>query len=425
MRNTWLVIKHEISSRLGKPSFWLTTFIFPMIIMGITFGSQLLANNIAADEQQGLMEMLTGQLEDQPVSGYVDRAGLVESFPETFPRELFQPYADETAADAALQAGEIDQYYIVTEDYVETGNLTLIQGDFLPFEALTDQSLMGYLITYNLVGDQRTTQLLSAPAPQVEETALAPQETGDQAPGTGTTSGASSAVSYGVLFIFFFLVTMSSGFMLNSVTKEKEDNVVEVLLLSLQPRDLMLGKILGLGVVGLLQMVIWGGAAFALTGSGLTISALAVLSNVSLPPMFIVWGLLYFLLGYLTFASALGAIGALAPNTREGSQFTFVVLLPLMIPLWLNTAFAEAPNGLLAVGLSLFPLSSPVAMTARLAATTVPLWQILVSLGLLAGTTYGFVLLAARLFRADTLLSGAALNTKRLIRNVREAMLGS
>ena len=397
MRNTWLVIKHEISSRLGKPSFWLTTFVFPMIIMGITFGSQLLANNIAADEQQSLMELLAGQLEDQPVSGYVDRAGLVEQFPETFPRELFQAYADEATA----------------------------KGTFLPFEALTDQSLMEYLLTYNLTGDQRTTQLLYNPALEIERTALAPQETTEQRPDPGAADGAGTAVSYGVLFIFFFLVTMSSGFMLNSVTKEKEDNVVEVLLLSLQPRDLMLGKILGLGVVGLLQMVIWGGAAFALTGSGLTISALAVLSNVSLPPMFIVWGLLYFLLGYLTFASALGAIGALAPNTREGSQFTFVVLLPLMIPLWLNTAFTEAPNGTLAVILSLFPLSSPAAMMARLAATTVPLWQILVSLGLLAGTTYGFVLLAARLFRADTLLSGAALNAKRLIRNVREAMLGS
>jgi ABC-2 type transport system permease protein len=283
---------------------------------------------------------------------------------------------------------------------------------------------MEYLITYNLVGDQQTTQLLSMPAPQVEQIALAPQESGGEGP-PDATGGAGTAVSYVVLFIFFFLVTMSSGFMLNSVTKEKENNVVEVLLLSLRPRELMLGKIMGLGVVGLLQMLIWGGAAFALTGSGLTIAALSVFSSISLPPMFFVWGLLYFLLGYLTFASALGAIGALAPNTREGSQFTFVVLLPMMLPLWLNTAFTEAPNGPLAVAFSIFPLSSPAAMMARLIATTVPLWQVLVSLGLLAGTTYGFVLLAARLFRADNLLSGETLNTKRLIRNVREAMLGS
>jgi ABC-2 type transport system permease protein len=424
MRNIWLVIKHEILSRLGKPSFWLTTFIFPMIIMGITFGSQLLATNLAADEEQSLMQMLTGQLEDQPVSGYVDRANLVQAFPETFPNDLFHSYADEAAADAALEAGEIDQYYIIPAGYVETGDLILIQGTFSPFGALNDQSLMEYLITYNLVGDQQTTQLLSMPAPQVEQIALAPQESGGEGP-PDATGGAGTAVSYVVLFIFFFLVTMSSGFMLNSVTKEKENNVVEVLLLSLRPRELMLGKIMGLGVVGLLQMLIWGGAAFALTGSGLTIAALSVFSSISLPPMFFVWGLLYFLLGYLTFASALGAIGALAPNTREGSQFTFVVLLPMMLPLWLNTAFTEAPNGPLAVAFSIFPLSSPAAMMARLIATTVPLWQVLVSLGLLAGTTYGFVLLAARLFRADNLLSGETLNTKRLIRNVREAMLGS
>jgi ABC-2 type transport system permease protein len=182
----------------------------------------------------------------------------------------------------------------------------------------------------------------------------------------------------------------------------------------------MVGKILGLGAVGLLQMLIWVGGAMLLTG-GLPIVAVAVLSNITLPPMFFVWGIFYFLLGYLTFASALGAIGALAPDTREGSQFTFVVLLPLMIPLWLNTTFTEAPNSVFAVILSLFPLSAPVAMTARLAATSVPLWQVLVSLGLLGLTSYGFILLAARLFRADTLLSTRELNWQRLFSNVRGA----
>ncbi|MGC9398491.1 MAG: ABC transporter permease [Anaerolineae bacterium] len=424
MKHTWLVIKHEIAATLGKPSFWLTTFVFPLLILGFSLGSQLLAFNLVEKEQHNLTELLSGQVADQPMSGYVDHAGLIQQFPETFPRQFFQAYPNEEAARAALEGGEIDQYYVIAADYMRTGEVTLIQEQFSPFQVMGDQNLMQYLITYNLIGDQTTTRLLFDPIPQVEEEALAPPEPGE-ARASSRSGEMGSVVAYGVLFIFFFLITMSSGFMLKSVAQEKENRVIEVLLLSLKPRELMLGKILGLGIVGLLQMAIWGGAAFAVTGGGLTIAVLAALSNISLPAMFFVWSLFYFLLGYLTFASALGAIGALAPNTREGSQFTFIILLPLMIPLWLNTAFMEAPNGPLAVGLSLFPLSSPVAMMARLAVTNVPLGQILLSLGLLAGTTYGFVLLAARLFRADTLLSGEALNAKRLFRNVREAILGS
>ncbi|MEA3309050.1 MAG: ABC transporter permease, partial [Chloroflexota bacterium] len=225
-------------------------------------------------------------------------------------------------------------------------------------------------------------------------------------------------VPYAVLIIFFLVITMSSSFMLHSVTAEKENRIVEVLLLSLRPRELMLGKILGLGVVALLQITIWlGGSLLTVRHRGLF--KLASDIPINLPPGFIGWAGCYFLLGYLLFASALGALGALAPNAREGNQFTFIVLLPLMIPLWLQTTFNQAPHGGLATFFSIFPLTSPVSMMARLAVVNVPRWQILTSLGLLLVTTYGLVLLAAHFFRADTLLSNASLNWQRLKSMVR------
>ena len=175
----------------------------------------------------------------------------------------------------------------------------------------------------------------------------------------------------------------------------------------------MLGKIVGLGLVALLQMGIWlGGSLLALERNRdlLELAADAVI----LPAGFIGWALGFFLLGYLAYAALLGAIGALAPSAREGSQFTFVVMLPLMLPLWFQTAFIQAPNGTLATVFSLFPLSAPMAMITRMVVTDVPLWQTLLSLALLALTAYGLVLLSARFFRADTLLSDAALDWKRL-----------
>jgi ABC-2 type transport system permease protein len=203
--------------------------------------------------------------------------------------------------------------------------------------------------------------------------------------------------------------------MLQSVTKEKENRTIEVLLVSLRPRDLMLGKILGLGVIALLQMAIWAGAGLLLTNG----AALSGLSTSGLSASFFMWALLYFIGGYLIYASLLGALGALAPSTREGTQFTFIILLPLFIPLIMNTALIESPNGPLTVFLSLFPLTSPVTMITRLAAGPVPVEQLLLGLVILAVTTYGIIVFASRFFRADTLLSFNALSLKRLVQEIR------
>jgi ABC-2 type transport system permease protein len=177
----------------------------------------------------------------------------------------------------------------------------------------------------------------------------------------------------------------------------------------------MLGKILGLGVIALLQMAIWAGGGLLLTNG----AALSGLSTSGLSASFFVWALLYFIGGYLIYASLLGALGALAPSTREGTQFTFIILLPLFIPLFMNTALIESPNGAITTFLSLFPLTSPVTMITRLAAGPVPIEQLVLGLVILAATTYGIIIFASRFFRADTLLSFNALNFKRLMQEIR------
>jgi ABC-2 type transport system permease protein len=178
----------------------------------------------------------------------------------------------------------------------------------------------------------------------------------------------------------------------------------------------MLGKIVGLGAVALLQLAIWAGGGLLLLGRG---DQLLGTASFLPPPGFVAWLALYFLFGYATYASAMGALGVLAPTAREGAQFTFLVLLPLMLPLWLNNVFMQEPNGDLATFLSLFPLTAPLAMVTRLAAGGVPLWQPIVGVLALAATAYGFVLLSARLFRADTLLSNAGLSWKRVVKELK------
>jgi ABC-2 type transport system permease protein len=308
---------------------------------------------------------------------------------------------------------------VLPEGFLDEREIILVQQRFSPFEPLDGGNLFEYVVTYNLTGDRDSAILLQNPMSSVVLQRLAPPPGADEAPDAAAQGGQSLA-PMAMLFIFFFVLTMSSGYVLTSVTKEKESRIVEVLLSSIKPRELMLGKLVGLSAVALLQMAIWLGGGLLVLREGSPIFGMAsALLTMTFPPGFAVWALLYFLLGYVMFASALAAIGTLAPNAREGSQFTFLVLLPLMIPMWLNTAFVEAPKGALVTFLSIFPLTSPVSMIARMAAVTVPLWQILLSLALLIVTAYGLVLLSARLFSADTLLSGAPISFQRLREGLR------
>ena len=213
--------------------------------------------------------------------------------------------------------------------------------------------------------------------------------------------------------------------MLRSVSREKENYTVEVLLVSLRPRELMLGKVLGLGTVALLQMGIWLGGSFLTLQRGdsfLATLGISLAGASTFPPGFLVWSILYFLLGYILYASLLGAIGALTPNARETGQFTFIALLPLMIPVWIGNAFVQTPHSALATALSLFPLTAPTAMLPRLVTGGVPGWQPVVGLIGLAITAYGFVLLSARFFRADTLLSGASLTWRRFVEEFKKGV---
>jgi ABC-2 type transport system permease protein len=198
---------------------------------------------------------------------------------------------------------------------------------------------------------------------------------------------------------------------MRSVVAEKENRTAEVLLLSLNPRELMIGKMLAMSLVMWLQVVVWVGGGILILNRG---AELLNMARFTFPPGFLAWALLFLVFGYLLFASVMAAAGAIAPTAREGAQVTWLLILPLMPTLMFGPAFLEDPNGTLSVVLSLFPFSSPSAMVTRLAVAQVPLWQILVSLTGLAVTAYLFVVLAARFFRAGNLLSDESFNWRRL-----------
>jgi ABC-2 type transport system permease protein len=178
------------------------------------------------------------------------------------------------------------------------------------------------------------------------------------------------------------------------------------------------GKIIALGVVGLLHTIVW-------SGTGLLILRISG-SSFSLPIAFqlpvsvLFWGIVFFICGYMLYASLMAGIGALVPNLREASQATTILVIPMVIPLIFLGPIIESPNGAISTFLSLFPLTSPVSMMTRLAAGSVSLFQLILAVLLLLITSYFVIRSVSRFFHAQYLLSGKEFKIKYFL----QAMIG-
>ena len=147
---------------------------------------------------------------------------------------------------------------------------------------------------------------------------------------------------YAVTMLFYIIILSAASLLLSSVAKEKENRVMEILMVSVTPRQLLTGKIVGLGLLGLLQTIAWVGTGRILLARSGTTFNLPIAFQ--LPPSFLIWALIFFLLGYAVYASLMAGLGALVPNLREASQATILVIFPLIIPIFLLSVLINEPQ---------------------------------------------------------------------------------
>ena len=408
MKKIWLVMRNEMLTVLTRPSFWLGALGLPLVA-GLIF-TVVGAVNKSASASQTISQVFSGPEESLP-EGYVDLSGIILEIPESVPPGTFVPYQDETSARSALEVGDISAFYVVSEDYLKSGIITYVRPDFNPIASSGGRSgMFTWILEVNLLdGDWLLANLINNPL-EVEEISLAPANLQYEA-----TSTVSWVIPYAVTLLLYMLIMSSSSLLLGTISKEKENRVMEVLLTSITPRQLLTGKILGLGILGLGQALLWLGTSYLLFNkSG---QVFQMVAQINIPFSFLAWGIAFFLLGYAVYASLMAGLGAMAPNLREASQATFVVMMPLIIPLFFaSTVFAEDPHGPIATVLSIFPLTAPVAMMSRLVSGGVPGWQPWLAAVLTLGTAIFIVRAVANMFRAQSLLAGRGFNVKVYLR---------
>jgi ABC-2 type transport system permease protein len=251
---------------------------------------------------------------------------------------------------------------------------------------------------------------------------------------TAAEAGLAQGLVYFLLLLLYVAVIMYGVYVAAGVVEEKSNRVMEIMIGAVRPEQLLAGKIIGIGALALTQMLTFGLAAAAMlvlvglhyATSMQTIGAASVTGNqaatlaiATVPPSTIVYLLVFFILGFFSYSTMFAGVGALASKAEDVQQSNSLLIWPVVIAYMLSIFALQDPDKPLFVWASLVPLVSPMLMFTRVATSTVPVWQIAVSIGLSVACIWGFTLLAAKLYRVGVLMYGKPLSPKEIWRALR------
>ena len=401
MQKTLMIMASEIRTTLRRKSFVIIAIVVPLLLSLIALGLGVINRSAL---ESAMAEIAVAPSPASLTAGYVDPGNLIRTVPADLPAGRLLRFDDEAAAQAAVHADAIAGYYLIAPDYVQSGRVTYVTPDFSVIGDSLDSSLLERLLLVNILdGDASLADAVLQPF-DVQATSLAPVV----APVEESWIGEMFPLF--MVLILYMALLLPGGILINALLDEKKNRVMEVLMTSVSAAQMVTGKVAALGLLGLLMTALWLGVLWAVSSFGG--SALAIPAGFSLPTSLLLWALIYFVGGYAIYGAQFAGIGALAPDVNQTNSVTWIVMMPIIIAyIFMATSFSN-PTGPFAVFLSLFPLTSSVAMIGRMAATAVPLWQAVLAAVLQFVTAYFIIRLTARLFRAQHLLTGQPLTPK-------------
>lgn len=405
MNKTWLILRHEFFHLVRQRSFIILTLLFPLIGFGAIGVYQLV---------QGLD---TGPAEIIAV-GYVDEVGWFDN-DGTIGSLSLTAYDDRGEAKQALLAGEVDEYFVIPDNYLDTGSVVRFTLEKeLEFSDET-MSAMRVFLQDGLLEGRADPEIMARVKSPLFLSNVRLDEAGDIA----TDQGGFGAVVVPMVFGFLLVMSigMSSGFLLQGLGEEKENRIMEVLLSSVSTRQLLTGKVLGLGAGGLLQVVIWLASTLLIVRlAGDTIGGEFL--KVQVPGNIVLLGIVYFILGYLLFAVLQAGVGAIAGSPKDGQQMSVAFILPAVLPIYVFILFLrDDPDHIVATILTLVPITAPMSVFLRMGFSEIPTWQLLVSIGLLVASVVFGLVLAAKVFRVFALMYGKTPRLREVIRYLRQS----
>lgn len=420
MKKTFEIMRYEIVSALKRPSFLFFAFGVPILAVLVfavyTFITNNRFSNGNTDQNQ--------EDEELEVEGYLDYSGLIQLIPEDVPDDVLVSFSSEAEAQSALDAGEINAYYIIPDDYLESGEFYYIHATVNPISEGGQDWVMHWTLYVNLLdGNLDMASNIWNPAnfDRHDLSMINTENGGTSGDCTSPGYGCESSVilqllPMGIMAIIYISIISGGSYLLRVISSEKDSRIMELLLLSASPRQLLDGKVIGYCLLGFLQVLAWLGAVILVFKIGGT--SLNLPTGFVFPISLLVWGVIFFLLGYAVYASLMAGAGALTPKLSQYTSVYFIVSIPLFLSYFLSLVLVRKPHSPLSVALSIFPLSSPVMMITRLTVGGVPMWQPLVAAGLTFIMAILIMRAVARMFRAQNLLSGQPFSASRYIKTL-------
>ncbi len=409
------VIRREFTEAVRRKSFMITTVVVP-IVMSLFF----------------VLPVLFANMEPQTVSrvAVVDQTGaiaapFVDALTDTLKNGKRQftatvvPATDaayEGARSAqidAVQRGETDIVVAIPRGIMTGEKASYITREQRNYNVLSrfEKALNDVVLKQRLAHEgldyERVKNLTEPVSMEMNQISAA-----------GNVEKKSFLAEYGVVFVFVMLLYTSiqswGVSIAKSIVEEKSSRIIEVLLSTLTAKDLILGKLVGVGMAGLSQLGIWTVVGLTLTGGAIPM-ALAKMGPMHIPPVTFLYFVIFFILGFMLFASLFMVIGAMSSTEQDAQQMQILVTMPMLVPLMSLMMFMQNPNSAIAIGMSLFPPFTPLLMMARIILLTPPLWQILLGIGLMLLTIVLGVTFSARVFRVGILMHGKRPSLRELV----------
>lgn len=399
-----VIIRREYSSRVKSKGFVIGTILTPLLLLTVlllpTFllsrGSRTDYRVVVLDQagdvalSERAVELLTA-LNASSDRFNVRREAVSKTQSETRRQEL----------NGEIGAGTLDFYVVIPPSVLDDGKIAYHARNIGDFVAETRVEN-----AFNTAVIERRIARSGLDAKQISELSrkIVVEKFNERGEGQDWRK---IVMAFSLMGILCLTVLGYGGHVMSAVIEEKQSRIIEVLLSSVQPFPLMLGKLVGVGLVGLTQYAIW--AACAVLLSGVAAAQSSAFGSFKLPHISVslmVFFVLYFLLGYFLYATLFVMVGGLVSNEDDGQQMQMPLMLLIFLAPIASTLIWRQPDSVLATTISLFPFSTPFAMFLRVAIQPPPLWQIALSILLMIATILGAVWLAAKLYHVGVLMYG-------------------
>ncbi|HJQ97152.1 MAG TPA: ABC transporter permease, partial [Candidatus Polarisedimenticolaceae bacterium] len=326
----------------------------------------------------------------------------------------FVPFDDEEKALAALSRKEIGALFVVPADYVATGKITAYEPNRSIFsEGKQSRLPLRRLLIKSLAHDRVEPKFVERILEPADVDTLMKDRDGNWVKRDILEVVRRLGVPLGFTLLLMISILTAAGTMIQGVSEEKENRVIEVILSSVDARSLLLGKLLGLGAAGLLQLGIWLSMAL--------VPVVLLAAGLALSPVIVILCLAYFLLAFLLYGTLITATGSIGTNAKDMQQYGMFWAIACALPMVFIEVILSDPNGTAARVLSYVPLTSPVVMMMRIGTGEAPAWEIALTLAILALSVVVTLRFAARLFRTALLMYGKRPSVGEIFRWMRQA----